>query len=611
MKNERNNGFTLVELLAVIVVLAIIALIATPIILGIIDDVKKAAFERSVEISIKTFELYRATNENVKRIEITDERLPLNDNNFISGSLLSLSDGQIEAYKITDGKYCADGKIGELEVTNGACVGDVLDDFVINTYFLHVNPNGGLWNETSDITEVPIENNSKIDLVNPTREGYEFIGWEMNVVGNIDDADNGILTTEMLANWSPNTYKLIIETNGGTYDGELEFDVKTGTLVSLGEITKEGYDFIGWETINQSTKILSKNTIEMGTENTIISAKWESKTYTINYNCNGGSGSTDSSTHSYGVSKNLSSNGCYKILNGSGTGTSATPMVYYFAGWATSNMATEPTYTNEQSVIDVTTSESITLYAVWDKLFTYSKKYEVINDNAGNWRVKFYETGDFTLNYDIAIDAFLVGGGGNGGFDCGGGGGGGETTTSSQSLTSTTKPYVITIGKGGGGTTEAFGAQAEGGKAGSNYSSGRTGGSGGSGGGGGGHANGSTGGRGGYNGGNGGNGTDSTNYGKGQGSTTCEFGLEVSSGVCYYTDNGYDGFYAGGGGGGGETGGAGGKGGGAKGGSGQGVAGSSAIANTGGGGGGGSNKSGQGGAGGSGIVIIRNYRTAS
>ena len=46
---KKRKGFTLIELLAVIVILAIIAVIATPIIVGIIEDSRKAAFERSVE----------------------------------------------------------------------------------------------------------------------------------------------------------------------------------------------------------------------------------------------------------------------------------------------------------------------------------------------------------------------------------------------------------------------------------------------------------------------------------------------------------------------------------------------------------------------------------
>lgn len=53
----RNKGFTLIELLAVIVILAIIALIATPIVLGIIEDARGGASERSAEYILKNVEL--------------------------------------------------------------------------------------------------------------------------------------------------------------------------------------------------------------------------------------------------------------------------------------------------------------------------------------------------------------------------------------------------------------------------------------------------------------------------------------------------------------------------------------------------------------------------
>lgn len=44
---KKNNGFTLVELLAVIVILAVIALIATPIVLNMIESSRKGAAESS------------------------------------------------------------------------------------------------------------------------------------------------------------------------------------------------------------------------------------------------------------------------------------------------------------------------------------------------------------------------------------------------------------------------------------------------------------------------------------------------------------------------------------------------------------------------------------
>ena len=59
---RKNKAFTLIELLAVIVILAIIALIATPIILGIVEDTRKEAFLRDAEMIEHAAELY-VTNE--------------------------------------------------------------------------------------------------------------------------------------------------------------------------------------------------------------------------------------------------------------------------------------------------------------------------------------------------------------------------------------------------------------------------------------------------------------------------------------------------------------------------------------------------------------------
>src|SRR5574344_540555 len=60
MKN--NKAFTLIELLAVIVILAIIALISTPIILGVIENAKKGASKNSVNGYMEAVELQIARN---------------------------------------------------------------------------------------------------------------------------------------------------------------------------------------------------------------------------------------------------------------------------------------------------------------------------------------------------------------------------------------------------------------------------------------------------------------------------------------------------------------------------------------------------------------------
>ncbi|MDD4733363.1 MAG: type II secretion system protein, partial [Bacilli bacterium] len=47
MNTKTKKGFTLIELIAVIVILAIVALISVPVITGIIKDTKKQAFKTS------------------------------------------------------------------------------------------------------------------------------------------------------------------------------------------------------------------------------------------------------------------------------------------------------------------------------------------------------------------------------------------------------------------------------------------------------------------------------------------------------------------------------------------------------------------------------------
>ena len=77
-------------------------------------------------------------------------------------------------------------------------------------------------------------------------------------------------------------------------------------------------------------------------------------TYTVAYNANGGSGTTASSSHTYDEPKALTSNG---FTNG----------VKKFMGWSTSSTATSATYTNGQSVSNLTSTNggTVTLYAVW------------------------------------------------------------------------------------------------------------------------------------------------------------------------------------------------------------------------------------------------------
>ena len=89
---------------------------------------------------------------------------------------------------------------------------------------------------------------------------------------------------------------------------------------------------------------------------TVVDVSVNEKTYTVVYNANGGSGTMSNSTHTYGVAKALNAN-------------KFTRTGYTFLGWATSSTATKATYTDKQSVKNLTSTDGgkVTLYAVWQK----------------------------------------------------------------------------------------------------------------------------------------------------------------------------------------------------------------------------------------------------
>lgn len=165
--------------------------------------------------------------------------------------------------------------------------------------------------------------------------------------------------------------------------------------------------------------------------------------------------------------------------------------------------------------------------------------YQVTVDSDGDWKIRLLYSGVFTPLKNMTIDAFLVGAGGGKGILYSGGGGSGYTTTKRSVTLTAGTAYQVTIGAAGvngngmgnaasdGGSTSAFGATAEGGKASASGSSSsrKPGGDGGSGGGGY-NASGSNGTKSAAAGGtNGSSGTTSTTAGgTGQGTTTREFG---------------------------------------------------------------------------------------
>ena len=152
-----------------------------------------------------------------------------------------------------------------------------------------------------------------------------------------------------------------------------------GSTVVIDAQVNAGYTWSSWTgTIPNATKTYS---FTMPNYNIVNTANASAITYTISYNGNGAtSGSTASSIHTYGVAKNLTANGYSK------TG-------YTFTGWNTNADGTGTTYSNSQSVSNLTNvnGSTITLYAIWkvSDIYLYNKG-DLCKNVTGGWSTHIY-----------------------------------------------------------------------------------------------------------------------------------------------------------------------------------------------------------------------------
>lgn len=115
-------------------------------------------------------------------------------------------------------------------------------------------------------------------------------------------------------------------------------------------------------------------------------------TYTVTYNGNGATGgSTANSSHTYNTAKALTANGYTR------TG-------YKFAGWSTSNTATSATYSDQQSVSNLTATNggTVTLYAVWTPIAPYSLSLSGTGNTTSSISLKLVASSAVTIsNYTV------------------------------------------------------------------------------------------------------------------------------------------------------------------------------------------------------------------
>ena len=132
---KEKKGFTLVELLAVIVILALIALIATPIILNVINDAKKQAAKDSAYGYMDAVEKYIVSSE-LEDKSIQDRTYSVEELNSMGVSVkgstpdngtIKIENSSVKSYDIgIDGYVVRNGKVEKVSTTksfkNGTAV---------------------------------------------------------------------------------------------------------------------------------------------------------------------------------------------------------------------------------------------------------------------------------------------------------------------------------------------------------------------------------------------------------------------------------------------------------------------------------------------------------
>lgn len=202
------------------------------------------------------------------------------------------------------------------------------------TYDLFYNLDGGILESENPTTYTM---NDEFILNNPTKNGYNFLGWYVNDVKieKIEKGSTGNLT--LLAKWELQKHTIEFNSNGGTnvsnqivnhFDKVLEPD----------HPTRLGYDFLGW--------FIGEDEYDFNNEvttNLELVAKWQIINYNINYDLND-SINNSSNPSSYTVEDTIS------LLNPTKKG-------YIFVGW----------YVNDNKVeqINLGTTGHLMLVAKW------------------------------------------------------------------------------------------------------------------------------------------------------------------------------------------------------------------------------------------------------
>lgn len=208
-----------------------------------------------------------------------------------------------------------------------------------------------------------------------TRKGYTFKNWNTKWDGSGTSYSNEVLAVinsvsdvTLYAQWETITYTISYITNDRNISEESDKYTVESDSFYLCTPWRTGYTFAGWYLNPDFTGDKCIEIPHGSTENVIVYAKWDVKTYKVTFMPNGGEGASYTQEFTYEDYKKL-------------TPVAFTKLGYNFVRWDTSSDGTGFSYGDEKYYkVDTYSPSDITLYAIWS-IDTYYITYEFLTDD--------------------------------------------------------------------------------------------------------------------------------------------------------------------------------------------------------------------------------------
>ena len=248
----KKNAFTLIELIAVIVILSIVLTLSVPSLIGALKNNKEKSLEKINELIILAAKDYVVDYGLEIPRKITQNELC---KNYLDCPIINpvTKEEMIFSVIVDENKnYTIDkNELIELKV-------------VLNGGKLSKDISGGY------------AKNSEVLLENPTREKHGFAGWEVisgDAVIEGSVLKLGTKNSTLVANWVGAPVKLNVDLDGGVSSINYNSEYYTRNTLDLGTPTKENYLFLGWKLVSGDA-VLSGNKLTFGLEDVSVKATW-------------------------------------------------------------------------------------------------------------------------------------------------------------------------------------------------------------------------------------------------------------------------------------------------------------------------------------------------